>query len=65
MSKPYKVIFYKDVAGEWRWRIKASNGLILATSSEGYKERRKAEKSFGSISLNLGIGNWTKEVEDG
>jgi uncharacterized protein YegP (UPF0339 family) len=27
---------YKDKKGEFRWRLKASNGLIIATSGEGY-----------------------------
>jgi len=30
---------YKDKAGEFRWRFTASNGNILATSSEGYKAK--------------------------
>jgi uncharacterized protein YegP (UPF0339 family) len=28
--------YYKDAKGEWRWRLKASNGRILADSGEGY-----------------------------
>lgn len=30
------VEFYRDRAGEWRWRLKARNGRILADSAEGY-----------------------------
>lgn len=29
-------IYYQDAKGEWRWRLKASNGRILADSGEGY-----------------------------
>ncbi|HXI23290.1 MAG TPA: DUF1508 domain-containing protein [Pyrinomonadaceae bacterium] len=29
-------IYYKDAKGEWRWRLKASNGRIIADSGEGY-----------------------------
>ena len=29
--------YYKDKKGEWRWRLKAANGRILADSGEGYK----------------------------
>jgi uncharacterized protein YegP (UPF0339 family) len=32
-------IYYKDNKGEWRWRLKASNGRILADSAEGYKNK--------------------------
>jgi uncharacterized protein YegP (UPF0339 family) len=28
--------YYKDSKGEWRWRLKASNGRILADSGQGY-----------------------------
>lgn len=30
---------YKDEAGEWRWRLKATNGETVANSGEGYKNR--------------------------
>ncbi|HPS31445.1 MAG TPA: DUF1508 domain-containing protein [bacterium] len=31
--------FYKDNAGEWRWRRIASNGKIVGASSQGYVNR--------------------------
>ena len=31
-----RVEIYKDSKGEWRWRLLASNGQIIATSGEGY-----------------------------
>ena len=31
-----KVEFYKDGAGEWRWRYVRSNGKTIADSGEGY-----------------------------
>ena len=30
---------YKDVRGEWRWRLKADNGEIIA-SGESYKNKQ-------------------------
>lgn len=30
---------YLDKRHEWRWRLKASNGKIIADSGEGYKQR--------------------------
>jgi len=30
-------IYYQDQKGEWRWRLVASNGRIIADSGEGYK----------------------------
>ncbi len=34
-----KLHVYRDDAGEWRWRLKARNGRILADSGESYKRR--------------------------
>ncbi len=31
--------FYEDKAGEWRWRLKATNGNIIGAASEGYKAK--------------------------
>jgi uncharacterized protein YegP (UPF0339 family) len=30
---------YKDSKGEWRWRVRAQNGKVMADSAEGYKRR--------------------------
>lgn len=35
---------YKDKQGEFRWRLKHSNGNILAKSSEGYKAKADCMK---------------------
>lgn len=34
------------VHGEWRWRVKARNGKIVAASSESFKRRAGAEKNL-------------------
>ncbi|HWN08410.1 MAG TPA: DUF1508 domain-containing protein [Pyrinomonadaceae bacterium] len=31
---------YKDQANEYRWRLKAANGRILADSGEGYTTKQ-------------------------
>lgn len=30
---------YQDARKEYRWRLKASNGQVVATSGQGYKSR--------------------------
>ena len=35
---PGKFEIYKDKAGEYRWRLKAVNGTVIATS-QGYKAK--------------------------
>ena len=37
--------FYKDNAGEWRWRRTAPNGRIVAASSQGYKNRADCQEN--------------------
>ncbi len=46
---------YKDNKKEWRWRIIARNGDIIAASCEGYKNKVDAEKNLRYIT-NLRIG---------
>ena len=43
---------YQDKAGEYRWRLKASNGRQIASSGEGYKEHRDCLKGIASIQKN-------------
>jgi uncharacterized protein len=31
---------YQDRSQEWRWRLKAENGRIVADSGEGYQNRQ-------------------------
>ncbi len=39
IGKDDKWEFYKDEAGEWRWRRTARNGELVGASTEGYKNR--------------------------
>jgi len=32
-----KWLFYKDKKGEWRWKHTATNGKIVGSSTEGFK----------------------------
>lgn len=43
---------YKDKRKEWRWRLRASNGKILAVSSEGYSKRTHALEMMRVIQEN-------------
>ncbi|MCP4156337.1 MAG: DUF1508 domain-containing protein [bacterium] len=44
-----KVEFYKDKKGEFRWRLKASNGQQIANGGEGYTTFANCEKGFESV----------------
>lgn len=43
---------FEDEIGEWRFRLKARNGRIIAVS-EGYKRRRNAINGIESIKRNV------------
>lgn len=34
-----KFQLYQDSSGEFRWRLRADNNQVIATSGEGYKSR--------------------------
>ena len=44
-----KFELYKDKAGEYRWRLKHSNGNVIATASEGYSSKASALKGIESV----------------
>jgi len=33
--------YYEDHKNEWRWRLVAANGRVLADSGEGYKSEQE------------------------
>ena len=39
---------YADTAGQWRWRLRAVNGRIVADSAEGYASKRNAKRAVMS-----------------
>lgn len=40
-----KFHIYQDARGEWRWRLKARNGRIVADSGEGYVRQGNAVRA--------------------
>ncbi len=43
---------YKDAKGEFRWRLVASNGQIIATAGESYKAKASALAGIESVKKN-------------
>ncbi len=41
-----KFELYQDKAGEYRWRLRHSNGNIIATASEGYASKASAQRGI-------------------
>jgi len=46
---------YKDKVGEFRWRLRHTNGNILATASEGYKTRASAMKCIDTVKASADV----------
>jgi hypothetical protein len=40
---------YVDAAGQWRWRLVAPNGNIVADSGEGYSSKQGAKRGIESV----------------
>ena len=50
VPKPkHSIDYYKDEAGEWRSRIRHSNGNIILDSAEGYKRIDKAISAMNNF----------------
>ena len=47
-----KFEIYKDKKGEFRWRLIASNGQMIANSGEGYKSKDSAKNGIESVQKN-------------
>ncbi len=45
----YDVQVYEDTKGEWRWRLVAPNGRIIADSGEGYVSRSNAMRAVNRL----------------
>ncbi|GGN97047.1 YegP family protein [Halomicroarcula sp. S1AR25-4] len=43
---------YTDKSDQWRWRLRHSNGNIIADSGEGYASKAKAKQGIESVKSN-------------
>jgi hypothetical protein len=44
---------YEDRGGEWRWRLVAPNGNIIADSAEGYASKQSAKRGIESVKRSV------------
>ena len=40
---------YSDKSGQWRWRLVAANGRIVADSAEAYTRKRDLERAISAM----------------
>lgn len=43
---------YEDTSGQFRWRLKASNGQTIATGGEGYTTKSACLNGIDSVKRN-------------
>lgn len=51
-SEPTFEVF-RDKANEWRWRLVASNGNIIADSGEGYQSKQGVKRGIESVKRSV------------
>lgn len=47
---------YQDAAGEWRWKLVAANGLIVADSAEGYSSFSNVKRAANMVVREIKAG---------
>jgi uncharacterized protein YegP (UPF0339 family) len=55
---------FRDSAGEWRWRLVASNGNIIADSGEGYQSKQGVRRGIESVK-SVASGAEIRVLDDG
>lgn len=50
-----RFVIYSDKRGEWRWRLVARNGRIVADSGEGYASLRGCRGAVSLVAENAGV----------
>src|SRR3954451_5006941 len=51
-GRPGTFEVYKDKGGEFRWRLRSVNKQVIATSVQGYKEKRDCTNRIESVKKN-------------
>lgn len=61
---PKQFVAYKDAMGEWRWRLFAVNGRIIADSAEGYKNKLDCINGARLVAtVASGASIWNRETQ--
>jgi uncharacterized protein YegP (UPF0339 family) len=64
MERHYKFEVYEDKKKEWRFRIVASNGRIIADSGEGYHNKKDCLENIESIETCIKEGRMVLDVKE-
>lgn len=50
-----RYVVYRDRQGDYRWRLVAGNGKVIATSGEGYRRRRDCANAIVAVNADARI----------
>lgn len=50
----WKFEVYADTGGNYRWRLKSSNGQVVASSGESFDSKSNAERAAENVRDNAG-----------
>ena len=57
-----KYEMYKDAQNEWRWRLLASNGKIIADSGEGYFNKDDCRHGIDLVKSSTNVPVYDSET---
>jgi hypothetical protein len=55
---------YRDSSDKYRWRLRAENGNIVADGSQGYANRRDAERGIEIVKEEAPGADVDDQIED-
>ncbi len=56
---------YEDKAGEWRWRLRASNGELVAMSEQGFSSKSGVVRALDVVRRNVAEAEGHEEAPEG
>lgn len=56
---------YQDKSGEWRWRLRSSNGQLVANGGEGFASRSNVIRALESVRKNAQAEGHTEIGDEG
>jgi uncharacterized protein YegP (UPF0339 family) len=56
-----KFHIFKDKGGDFRWRLVAPNGKIIADSAEGYTTKQACQDGIASVKRYAGAAEITED----
>lgn len=59
-----KIEMFKDAGGEYRWRLLATNGKVIADSAEGYSTPAAIRRAVASVRDAFKLGTKVVGLDD-